>query len=57
MAAGANYRLAPGMDLVAEYVRHTVHEAGFNQVSGAGTGSNSDKLRADVIIVGTRLAF
>jgi hypothetical protein len=55
MAAGANYRLAPGMDLVAEYVRHTVHEAGNNLVSG--TGNTQDKLRADVVLVGTRLAF
>ena len=55
IAAGANYRLAPGMDLVAEYVRHTVHEAGQNLASG--TGSTQDKLRADVILVGTRLAF
>jgi hypothetical protein len=56
MAAGANYRLAPGLDLVAEYVRHAVHETGVNLVSPAG-GNNQDKVRADVIIVGTRLAF
>ena len=55
LSAGANYRLAPGMDLVAEYVRHTVHEAGANLVSG--TSGNQDKIRADVILVGTRLAF
>ncbi len=54
-AAGANYRLAPGMDIVAEYVRHAVHEAGNN--IAAGTGSSQDKLRADVLLVGTRLAF
>lgn len=58
IAGGANYRLAPGLDLVAEYVRHTVHEPGNAAVSGVPGGSvNQDKLRADVIIVGTRLAF
>jgi type II secretory pathway pseudopilin PulG len=55
LAAGMNYRLAPGMDLVAEYVRHAVHEAGQNLAGG--TGSAQDKLRADIILVGTRLAF
>ena len=54
IAAGANYRLAPGLDLVAEYVRHVVHEAGANI---AGPGNTQDKLRHDVILVGTRLAF
>lgn len=57
ISAGANYRLAPGLDLVAEYVRHTVREGGNNALSGAGSSVNQDKLRADVIIVGTRLAF
>ena len=59
IAAGANYRLAPGMDLVAEYVRHGVHEAGNTNLGGVGATSNvrQDKLRADVILIGTRLAF
>ncbi|HYZ33849.1 MAG TPA: porin [Crenalkalicoccus sp.] len=55
-SVGANYRLAPGLDLIAEYVRHVIHEPGVN-VAGAASGSNQDKLRADVILVGTRLAF
>lgn len=55
LAAGANYRVAPGMDLVAEYVRHAIHEAGNNQAGN--TGATQDKLRADVFLVGTRLAF
>jgi hypothetical protein len=64
-SVGANYRLAPGLDLVAEYVRHTVHEAGNGNLGGLNSGVtqvgsggvNQDKLRADVLLVGTRLAF
>jgi Gram-negative porin len=55
-AAGANYRLAPGLDLVAEYVHQEIHEAG-NTGLVAGTQNLQDRLKADVIIVGTRLAF
>jgi hypothetical protein len=54
-----------GLDLVAEYVRHTIHEAGNGNLAGTsagvtqvgGAGINQDKMRADVILVGTRLAF
>jgi hypothetical protein len=55
-SVGANYRLAPGLDLVAEYVRHQVHEPGNNLLGGTGNGAQ-DKIRADVIMIGTRLAF
>ena len=54
-SAGANYRLAPGLDLVAEYARHVVHEPGY--LSTAPTSNKQDTLKTDVIIVGTRLAF
>jgi predicted porin len=54
-SAGANYRLAPGLDLVAEYVHHAIREAG---TTGLVNASNpQDKLKADIIIVGTRVAF
>ncbi len=53
---GANYRLAPGLDLIAEYVRHVIHENGVD-LDLQGNNGVQDKLRADVLIVGTRLAF
>ena len=53
---GANYRLAPGLDLVAEYVRHVIHENGFDLDLQTNNGVQ-DRLRADVFILGTRLAF
>lgn len=55
-SVGANYRLAPGLDLIAEYVRHAIHQPGVN-VAGGASGSSQDRLRTDVFIVGTRLAF
>ena len=53
---GANYRLAPGLDLVAEWVRHVIHEPGVDS-DAVGNNGVQDKLRANVFIVGTRLAF
>ena len=55
-AVGANYRLAPGFDLVAEYVRHTIHERGVDSDAVGNNGVQS-KVRANVFLVGTRLAF
>jgi hypothetical protein len=55
-SVGANYRLAPGLDLLAEYVRHVIHENGVDLDLQTNNGVQ-DKLRADVFIVGTRLAF
>jgi predicted porin len=55
-SVGANYRLAPGLDLVAEYVRHVIHERGFDLDLQTNNGVQ-DKLRADVFMLGTRLAF
>ena len=55
-SVGANYRLAPGLDLVAEWVRHVIHEPGVDQDLQRNNGVQ-DKLRANVFLVGTRLAF
>jgi predicted porin len=55
-AVGANYRLAPGLDLVAEYTRHVVHEVGVD-LDLQGNNGVQDRLRANVFLVGTRLAF
>lgn len=52
---GANYRLAPGLDLVAEYSSYTVAERGRDlDPSNVGT---QDRSTAKVFILGTRLAF
>jgi predicted porin len=55
-SVGANYRLAPGLDLVAEYTRHVIHERGVDLDNQTSNGVN-DRLRANVFLVGTRLAF
>ena len=55
-SVGANYRLAPGLDLVAEWVRHVIHERGVDLDVQTNNGVQ-DKLRANVFLVGTRLAF
>jgi predicted porin len=55
-AIGANYRLAPGLDLVAEYVRHEIYERGVDS-DGQSNNGVQDKLRSNVFLVGTRLAF
>ena len=46
---GANYRLAPGLDLVAEYVRHVIHEPGVDLDVQPNNGVQ-DKLRASVFL-------
>jgi predicted porin len=61
-SVGANYRLAPGLDLVAEYVRQEFKEPGTSQQGlGAtpGTGGNDvrDRATASVFLTGIRLAF
>jgi len=55
-AVGANYRLAPGLDLVAEWVRHSISERGVD-LDLQGNNGIQDKLVANVFILGTRLAF
>jgi hypothetical protein len=52
---GGNYRLAPGLDIVAEYSSYTVAERGRDlDPSNPGT---QDRNTAKVFILGTRLAF
>jgi len=55
-AIGANYRLAPGFDIVAEYVRHQIKEPGVD-LDLQGNNGVQDRLRANVFLIGTRLAF
>jgi hypothetical protein len=55
LGVGGNYRLAPGLDLIAEYVYHSVREQGRDLDAGrAGIQSRSF---ANVFLVGSRLAF
>ncbi len=55
-ATGANYRLAPGLDLVAEWVHHEVHQRGVNLIGSTGNGSQ-DRIKGETLLLGTRLAF
>ncbi len=52
---GANYRLAPGLDLIAEYVHHSIREQG-RDLDPARFGTQSRSF-ANTFIVGSRLAF
>ena len=54
---GANYRLAPGMDLVAEYVRHEVKEPGAATLLGTANYAGTDRAKGSVFLTGVRLAF
>lgn len=55
MGAGANYRLAPGMDLIAEYIYYSVREQGRDLDSNrAGIQSRAF---SNVFLTGVRLAF
>ncbi|MEI6159560.1 MAG: porin [Roseococcus sp.] len=55
MGAGANYRLAPGMDLIAEYVYYSVREQGRDlDPNRQGIQSRSF---SNVFLTGVRLAF
>ena len=54
---GANYRLAPGMDLVAEYVRHEVKEPGSAALLGTANYAGTDRAKGSVFLTGVRLAF
>jgi len=55
MGVGANYRLAPGLDLIAEYVFHSVREQG-RDLDPARSGVQS-RAFSNVFVVGSRLAF
>ena len=52
---GGNYRLAPGMDLVAEFIQYRVREGGRDL--DAATPGTQSRANAQVFLVGTRLAF
>ncbi len=52
---GGNYRLAPGLDIVAEYSSYTVAERG-RDLDPSNPGIQ-DRNTAKVFILGTRLAF
>lgn len=52
---GGNYRLAPGMDIVAEFVQYRVREGG-RDLDAASPGVQT-RANAQVFLVGTRLAF
>jgi len=55
MGIGANYRLAPGMDLIAEYVHYSVREQGRDlDPNRFGVQSRSF---SNVFLTGVRLAF
>ncbi|WP_424810795.1 porin [Roseococcus sp. YIM B11640] len=55
VSVGANYRLAPGMDLIAEWVHYSVREQG-RDLDPVRPGIQS-RAFSDVFILGTRLAF
>ncbi len=54
---GATYRLAPGMDLVAEYVRHEVKQPGNANIHGLVNYLGTDRMRTQVFLTGVRVAF
>ncbi len=55
VGVGANYRLAPGMDLIAEYVHYSVREQGRDlDANRPGIQSRSF---SNVFMTGVRLAF
>jgi predicted porin len=55
VGVGGNYRLAPGLDLIAEYVYHSIRERGRDlDATQAGV---QDRSFTNTFIFGTRLAF
>ncbi|MBO1076689.1 porin [Roseomonas marmotae] len=55
-AVGASYTLAPGLQLVAEYISSKKKEGGFDFANGT-LGSANNSSEADVVLLGTRIAF
>ena len=55
-SVGANYTLAPGLQVVAEYINIQRRENGFNFISGTAGGANN-KVGSDVFLTGVRIAF
>lgn len=62
-SVGGNYRLAPGMDIVAEWTQHTTHIAGnfgqqgFGNCSATQVNNCSNRATTQVFLTGLRLAF
>ncbi len=60
---GANYTLAPGLDLIAEYAFHSIREPGVNPninisvPASALLTARNNRATTQVLLVGTRLAF
>ncbi|MFT8244036.1 porin [Roseomonas sp. BN140053] len=55
-SVGATYRVAPGLELVAEYVKAGVRERGYDLVNATRGGGNNS-ITTDQVLVGTRIAF
>jgi hypothetical protein len=55
-SVGASYTLAPGLQLVAEYLNLKRNEDGYN-FSTAAVGTQNNTTRSDVVLLGTRIAF
>ncbi|MCW8087173.1 porin [Sabulicella glaciei] len=55
MGVGANYTLAPGLSLIAEYVHHSIREQGTDQ--DVGRAGPQNRGYSNTFILGTRLAF
>ena len=62
-SVGGNYRLAPGMDIVAEWTQHTTHipgnfgQNGFGNCSATQINNCSNRATTQVFLTGVRLAF
>ncbi|MBP0494306.1 porin [Roseomonas indoligenes] len=52
-AVGGNYRLAPGLDLFAEYLKFDIKETGF-QFNNVGPSGST---KVDIVLTGFRVAF
>ncbi|EHL95487.1 outer membrane insertion signal domain protein [Acetobacteraceae bacterium AT-5844] len=55
-SVGANYTLAPGLQVIAEYVNIERRENGFDFISGTA-GAANNKVGSDVFMTGVRIAF
>ncbi|WP_149539848.1 porin [Siccirubricoccus phaeus] len=58
-SVGATYRLAPGLDLIAEYIRQEMKEPSANATPRAFSAAapGVDRVKASVFLTGVRLAF
>lgn len=62
VSVGANYRLAPGMDILAEWTHHETKTPGVSQQGLGACGPTqvnncADRARANIFLTGVRLAF